>query len=95
MDAGDVAGGGDHAALAAADNNRLVGKLRVVTFFDGRVKRIAIDMGQRQVVEFRMPQKPRTTAGKAASRGRGLFPKAITAEAWSLRTTVEHIWNKC
>ena len=44
----DVAGGRDHAALAAADDDRLVGKLRVVALLHRGVERVAIDMRQRQ-----------------------------------------------
>jgi len=46
--AGDVARRRDHAALAAANDDRLVGKLRVIALFHGRVERVAIDMGERE-----------------------------------------------
>ena len=39
-----VAGGRDHAALAAADDQRLVGERRIVALLDGGVERVAIDM---------------------------------------------------
>ncbi len=44
----DVAGGRHHAALAAADNHRLVGEFRIVALLDGGVERVAVDMRQRQ-----------------------------------------------
>ena len=40
----DVAGGRDHAALAAADDQRLVGQGRVVALLDGGVEGVAIDV---------------------------------------------------
>jgi len=43
---GDVAGRGDHAALAAADDHRLVGEIGVVAFLHGGVERVAIDVGK-------------------------------------------------
>ncbi len=45
---GDVARRRYHAALAAADDDRLVGEFRVVALLDGRVERVAIDVGERQ-----------------------------------------------
>ena len=46
--AGDVAGRRHHAALAAADDDGLVGDLRIVALLDGGVERVAIDVGERQ-----------------------------------------------
>jgi hypothetical protein len=43
---GDVAGRRNHAALAAADDDRLVGDLGIVALLYGGVERIAIDMGE-------------------------------------------------
>ena len=40
----DVAGGGDDAAHAAADDHRAAGQLRPVALLDARVERVAIDM---------------------------------------------------
>ena len=44
----DVAGGRDHAALAAADDQRLVGERRVVALLDRGVEGVAIDMRDRR-----------------------------------------------
>ena len=46
----DVAGGRDHAALAAADDQRLVGERRVVALLDRGVEGVAIDMRDRERV---------------------------------------------
>ena len=54
VDARDVAAGGDHAARAAADDHGLVGELGIVALFDRRIERVAVDMGDRQLVQFRM-----------------------------------------
>ena len=60
--ASDVAGRGHHAALATADDHWLGRKRRIVAFFDGGVKGVAIDMGDGKAVEFGMAQQ----AGRAA-----------------------------
>ncbi len=61
--AGDIAGGRDHAALAAADDQRLSGEGRVVTLLDRGIEGVAIDMADGQRIEFRM-------AGECAARSR-------------------------
>ena len=43
-----IAAGQHDAALAAADDHRLVGERRVVALLDGGVERVAIDMRDRQ-----------------------------------------------
>ena len=71
----DVAGGRDHAALAAADDDRLVGERGIVALFDGGVERVAIDMGD-------------ASAGKASwrtSRGEPQAPQRAGPEARSAR----------
>ena len=44
----DVAGGQHDAALAAADDHRLVGERGIVALLDGGVEGVAIDMGDRR-----------------------------------------------
>jgi hypothetical protein len=46
--AGDVAGGGHHAALAAADDHRLVAQGRVVALLHRGVEGVAVQVGDRQ-----------------------------------------------
>jgi hypothetical protein len=45
MDAGYIATGRDHTALAAANNHRLIVQIGVVAFFNRSIKRIAIKVG--------------------------------------------------
>ena len=66
LDAGDVAGGRDDAALAAADDDRLVLQRRIVALLDRRVEGVAVDMGEMQPVELRMPDQARAAAALAA-----------------------------
>ena len=73
--AGDVAGRGDHAALAAADDHRLGGKRRIVAFLDRGVEGVAIDMGDGKAVEFG------DGATDAASRKRRSAPACGAASA--------------
>ena len=63
----DVAGGRDHAALAAADDHRLVGERRVVALLDRGVEGVAIDMGDgRAYRSSAMAEQARRAAGRAA-----------------------------
>ncbi len=71
MDAGDVAGGRHHAALATANDDRLVGKLRRVPLFHRGIEGIAIDMGERQRIELVMLDHPRAAAGDTPAPLRG------------------------
>ena len=64
---GDIAGGRDHPALAAADDHRLVQQGWVVALLDGRIERVAIDMRQTQGVALGVAQQPRRAAGGAAA----------------------------
>lgn len=78
--AGEVAGGGDHAALAAADDERHIRKLRIVPLFDRSVERVAIHVRNGEVAEFRVAEDARTAALRAPA-GLGPFGEAISAEA--------------
>ncbi len=68
VSARDVACGGDHATLAAADDDRLVGKRRVVTLLDGGVESIAIHMRNAERGCLRMAYQSRRAAGGTAHR---------------------------
>ena len=72
----DVAAGRDHAALAAADDQRLVGESWVVALLDRGVEGVAVDMGDRQ------RRRVRRGARGAASRRPG---SAFAASAASVR----------
>src|SRR3546814_5272053 len=71
IEARHVAGRRDHAAAAAADDHRLVAQFRAVALLDTGVEGIAIDVGERQAVEVRVPEHAQTAAGRAARRGCG------------------------
>ena len=89
----DIAAGEHDAAAAAADDDRPVGELGPVALLDRGVKRVAIEMGDRQVGERRDVQtrrgephsphrRPRIAAGSkgaaiAAQRGHPSFFGAI------------------
>jgi hypothetical protein len=77
----DVAGRRDHAALAAANDYRLVGDLGIVALLDGRVERVAIDVGKRERGQGRVTDETRGAAC-AASPGRDVeIAEAIPAKA--------------
>ncbi len=65
----DIAGGRDHAAPSAADDQGFVGQFGVVAFLDTGVEGVAIHMRDGQVIEFRMRGHPRAAAGGAARSG--------------------------
>ncbi len=80
--AGDVAAGGDDAALAAPDDQRLVAQGRVVALFDRGVERVAIDVRDGQGAQLGMVDEPRRAAIGAARRAGGdaFAPSAFTAK---------------
>ena len=90
----DVAAGRDDAApAAAADDQRLVGKLGPVALFDRRVEGVAVDMGDRQLgagvgdrgaasrsAGSAPPARRRLEAVAAEMRGVPLAREAVTDE---------------
>ena len=77
----DVAGRRHHAALAAADDDGLVGELGIVALFDGGVERVAVDMGQRQRGQGVVADQARRAAGAAAPGLDVEIAEAIPAKA--------------
>ena len=94
MDAGNVTGGGDDATFAAADDHRLVGKLRIVAFFHGGVKGVTVDMRERQVIKLFVAREARAAANMAAAQVCLLLGKAVATEAGCLVRCRRHGWNK-
>ncbi len=84
VDAGDVAGGRDHPALAAADDHRPVGEGGVVALLDRRVESVAVEMCDGEPVELGVGDEPRAAAMRTASRSRRSRPEAIAAEGGGL-----------
>ena len=80
VDAGDIAAGRDHPALAAADDHGLVGQRRIVALLDRRVKRVAIQMCDGELVQFRMRDDAMAAALLASRRAIRDIAKAIAAE---------------
>src|SRR5438045_8893127 len=79
--AGDVTGCRDHAALAATDNDGLVGELRIVALLDCGVERVAVDVGQCQRGKLAVTNEAKGTAF-TASRARKLqITEAVPAKA--------------
>ncbi len=88
----DIAGGRDDAAGRAADDQRLVGKRGVVALLDRGVEGVAIDMGDGERVDFRVPDEARRAAGLAARAGpqsrrgnRGRSPRSCDAPVMACR----------
>ncbi len=79
--AGDVAGGRHHAALAAADDHGLVGKLGIVALLDGGVERVAIDMGKRERRQRLVADQARRAAFAASPAATVQITEAVPAEA--------------
>ena len=76
--AGDVAAGGDHATVATADDHRDITQLRPVSFLDGSVEGVAVEMGDREIMEFLVSCNPHRAAGRA-SLGVKVRPAAAVA----------------
>jgi hypothetical protein len=77
---GDVARRRYHAALAAADDDRLVGDIWIVAFLDGGVERVAIDVGQRQRRQCRVANQARRAACAASPGCNVEIAEAIPAK---------------
>ncbi len=80
MNAGKIAGRRYHAAFSAADDERFVPQFRIVAFFDRGVKRITINMRQRELIKLAVTEKARAAACMASSASvRFLRRKAVAA----------------
>src|SRR5581483_1123219 len=75
-----IAGGGDDAALAAADNHRFIGNRRVIAFLDGGVEGVAIDMRDGERPDLAVAQQARRATARAALRGVRYISQAVAAE---------------
>ena len=76
-----VAGREHDAALASADDHRFVRERRIVALLDRGIEGVAVDMGDRKRVEFRMAQQARRAARRAAGYAVRRVAAAIAAEA--------------
>src|SRR6185369_6182631 len=80
LDPGDVAAGGDHPALAPADDHRLVPQLRPVTLLHRGVEGVAVHVGDGEAGELLVRHHARRGAVRASAH-RGLaLPEAVAAE---------------
>src|SRR5436190_14326785 len=79
--AGDVTGCRDHAALAAADNDRFVGERRIVALLDRGVERVAVDVGQCERGQLAVTNEARGTAFTASRARKIQITEAIPAKA--------------
>src|SRR5262249_54521974 len=68
--------------LAAADDYRAVPQRRIVTLLDAGIEGVAIEVGDREGRQFRVPDKARRAAAGAALRlaGRRCERPALTAQ---------------
>ena len=81
--AGDIAAGRDDAALAAADDQRLVAQGGIVALFDGGIEGIAIEMGDRERVQFGMEFQAWPMTSRTARCAFGCGSVAVAAEAFA------------
>ena len=56
-------------------------KLRIVALFHRRIEGVAVDMRDRQRIEFRVTQEPRAAAARQRCPGRPDRAQAIAAKA--------------
>jgi hypothetical protein len=62
VNARNITTGRDHAALTATDDHGLALQRRVIPLLDGGKKRVTIDMGNGELIEFGMLHKAGGTA---------------------------------
>ena len=77
----DVAGGRHYAALAAANDHRLVGQIRIVALLDGGVERVAVDVGDGELRQLAVADEAGGATGPATLCGDIEVAQAIAAEA--------------
>ncbi|MNR00887.1 hypothetical protein D3C85_1166750 [compost metagenome] len=75
-----VTGGRDHAALAAADDHRLVAQLRPVALLDRGVEGVAVQVGDCQVGQFIMSDHPARGARRTPLDLAVAGPQAVAAD---------------
>ena len=64
----NVAGGRDNAPPArVADDERHIAQARIITLLNGRIERVAIDMGDAEQLKFRVPDDACALANRAGS----------------------------
>ena len=93
-DAGDVAGSGDDAAPAAADDHGLVAQLRIVALFHRSVEGVAVDVGDREIMQFRVAHDTRAAAAAASALGARLRLETVATKARSGLEVGRHHRNK-
>ena len=76
-----IAGGRNHAALAAADNQGVIAQRRVVAFFNCGVECVTIDMGDSESFKLGVSHQPRRAAAPAAFFSVGRVAQAVPAKA--------------
>jgi hypothetical protein len=70
----------DRPGPAAADNDRLVAKVRIVTLFNRGVERVAIDMRDLEAGGSLKIDGSRRTATRTARRAKGMPVQAVAAK---------------
>jgi hypothetical protein len=75
-----VAGGRHDAALAPADDHRLVVEAWIVPFLDGREEGVAVDVSDGEEVPLRMAEDARRAARGAARGRRRIDGQAVAAD---------------
>jgi hypothetical protein len=67
-----ITSGGDNTAPSAANDDRFVAKGRIVSFFDGAVKRITVYMGDGQGCNFGVGNQTSRTTSPAHLRRKAI-----------------------
>ena len=80
VSAGDVAAGSHHAPVAAADDHGDVAKLRPVALLDRGIEGVAVEMGNREIVQLAVAEDARRSAGRAGSSIGGRPAAAVAAQ---------------
>ena len=84
LDAGDVAAGGDDTALAAADDDGVIGEVGIVALLDAGIEGIAIDMGDGEAVKLGVVEEAGGAADVAAAGADGRPGQAISTKGLGL-----------
>ncbi len=75
-----IAGGGDHPALAAADDDRPVAQFRSIAFLDRGVEGVAVQVGDVQIAQLVMGDDPARGARRTPPDLAVAGPQAVATE---------------
>ena len=76
--------------MVTADDHRDITQFRSVSFLDGGVEGIAVEMGDSEIMEFLVVHNPHGAAGRASLGVKGRLAAAVAAQGFH-GTIIGHV----